>query len=138
MKKLFRILAIVATFALTGCDKQPPDTPLAKTVEKVYDIGTVDLPGTAYKVHGYRITRSMANSHFLYFLEDAQGALVSGIQANEPFTANRREVVDVVVTDTSRVAAPRAAPKQVEMNVRLSCASVEECQKKLALLNQKN
>ena len=138
MKKLFRILAIVATFALTGCDQVPPSTPLAQTIEKVYDNGTVDLPGTAYKVHGYRITRPQAHSHYLYFLENAEGALISGVQANEGFTAGKQTLVDVVVTDTSRLAAPRTASKPVELNVRLSCASVEECQKKLALLNQKN
>lgn len=135
---IFSILALVAAFALTGCNPLPPGTPLSETIEKVYDNGTVDLPGTPFKVHGYRITRPQSHSHYLYFLQNADGALVSGVQANQPFNAGRQQRNEVVSTDISQVAVSKPAQQAVELTVRLSCASVEECQKKLALLNQKN
>ncbi len=133
------LLAATLLMALSGCLSDT--TPLTQRSQGLIDMGRMDIPGTAYKMHGFRLDNGESHDHFLYIVEDANGELLAGVKANEVVSAGKGSTTtDAVQTDvpsfntrTHSSDAPSPADGLgLSLTVKLSCDSVEQCQRKLA------
>ena len=132
---LFAVLSLLTLTMLSGCLEDT--TPLAQRSGGLIDMGTMPVPGKAYQVHGYRLDNGFSHDHFLYVIENTGGQMLSGVMANEVVSAGKASTrVEAVQTEVPHIVAPAPASSQtgLTLNLKLSCDSVEQCQRKLDVL----
>ena len=124
--------ALLSLTALSGCVDDT--TPLPQR-SPLIDMGSMPVPGKPYVVHGYRLDNGTSHDHYLYFAEDQDGQLLSGVMANATVSSGKSSHAEAVQTEVPQIVAQPEGQAALSLNLKLSCDSVEQCQRKLAALH---
>lgn len=125
-------IALTATLGLSGCDSV--DTPLAKRADRIVDMGRVPLPNSSFQLHGYRLDNGMNQDHFVYVLEDAEQRIIAGTRSNQYEKSGKTTHNAAVSTELAPTASEDSA-QPLELDLKVQCSSIAQCQRKLAALN---
>ncbi len=141
------VLALGAVLLLAGCDNE--NTPLAQRAGRVVDMGQVSLPNTTHRLQGYRLTNGDEHDHFVYVLLNSDGEPVAGTHTNSAVSSGkttRNQAVSLQLGGPAATDVPDAAGVQAEarskpaaglsLDVKVACDSIEQCQRKLAAMQQ--
>ncbi len=128
-KAIFCSTLLVSLAFLAGCDR--PQTQLSERTRQVIDMGRVPLPNSSHQLHGYRLDNGSQHDHFVYVVEDAEGQVVAGAGSNQKNSSGKSTKNTAVTSKLD--ASPKGA---IELDVKIRCESIEECQQKLQLLEQ--
>lgn len=138
MKKLFAYSAALLSLALlAGCGDDR--STLTDRTKEVFDMGAAPVPNKpGYTLHGYRLINDMTRDHYVYILEK-DNEPVSGTAMNYEYTQSSGKTTVTRTESISSVVAPSAqAPVATKGSAAAdTCATVEECEAKIAEL-QKN
>lgn len=126
-------IALGATLALSGCDSV--DTPLAQRTSRIVDMGRVQLPNSTMQLHGYRLDNGTNHDHFVYVLEDEEHRVIAGTRTNQYEKSGKTTYNAAVSTELAPTAGGEGA-QPLELDLKVQCLSVAQCQRKLAALNQ--
>jgi hypothetical protein len=128
MKKLLSLFTVLAAaLLLASCGTQDP---LSKRVNEVADLGAMPLPGSDFKLHGYRVVNAgFEKDHFVYLVE-RNGQPVAGSAVNMAVSSGKSTVnlgITSVVLDTP--AGEAGAP-----SIQVQCANEAQCARIVAAI----
>lgn len=123
------LLALATLPLLAGCDSVRQ--PLDQRTQQVVDMGRMALPNSPHKLHGYRLDNGAHPDHFVYILEDESGQVLAGTESNQLYRSGKSTRNSAISTKLQTAPTESGG---VELDVKLRCASVQECQEKLRRL----
>lgn len=140
--RLSLVLVLGAAALLAGCDDE--NRPLAQRAGRVVDMGTLSLPNTTNQLQGYRLTNEGEHDHFVYVLVNSDGQPVSGTRTNSAVSSGkttRNQAVSLEMAGQASTATPQPDSREVPaagltLDIKVTCESIEQCQRKLAAMQQ--
>lgn len=123
------VAALACLAFLSGCDSTRE--PLSNRAREVIDMGRVTLPNSGHQLHGYRLDNGMHHDHFVYILEDESGQVLAGTDSNQ---RDRSGKTSKNTTVSAKISVVPPAEGGIQLDLKLQCASVADCQDKLRRL----